>query len=338
MRGIGIQPRGWTLYVLVITALTLSGCSVLFPNPDDYKNQPDIVIETPAPTVASRPLIKPPPLPSVAIVLSSRQPAYQDVATELTRRFENYEVYDLSDRSRPPVTVLRMINDSDSTAVVAVGLRAAQSSVAMAGVPVVFSQVFNHQDHDLLTTNSRGVAALAPLEAQLAAWKQADPTVVRVGVIIGDGHDDLIAEAQLAAERHGMELHIQIAHSDQETLYIFRRMIRDIDGFWLFPDNRILSSRVLQQMLDDANRLRVPVAVPNESMLKMGATISMSTVASDIAETIVQIIRQIQAGNLERVPPISQLSEIRVETNDAMMKSGAVARSSTRRLGRDLTQ
>ena len=115
-------------------------------------------------------------------------------------------------------------------------------------------------------------------------------------------------------------------------------MIRDIDGFWLFPDNRILSGRVLQQMLDEANRLRVPVAVPNESMLKMGATISMSTVASDIAETIVNIVREIQAGNLERVPPISQLSEIRVETNDAMMKSRAVAQSSTPRPGQRVAQ
>ncbi|MCH7822097.1 MAG: hypothetical protein IIA07_08775 [Proteobacteria bacterium] len=332
------MPRRSALYALVIAAFALSGCSVLFPNPDDYKNRPDVVIVKPAPTAGSRPLIKPPPLPSVAIVLSSRQPAYQDVVTELTHRFEHYDVYDLSDRSRPPVTVLRTINDSDSSAVVAVGLRAAQSSVAMAGMPVVFSQVFNHQDHDLLTANSRGVAALAPLEAQLAAWKQADPMIVRVGAIIGDGHDELIAEAELAAQRHGMELHIQVAHSDQETLYIFRRMIRDIDGFWLFPDNRILSGRVLQQMLDEANRLRVPVAVPNESMLKMGATISMSTVASDIAETIVNIVREIQAGNLERVPPISQLSEIRVETNDAMMKSRAVAQSSTPRPGQRVAQ
>jgi len=97
----------------------------------------------------------------------------------------------------------------------------------MADKPVIFSQVFNHQDHDLLNKNSRGVAAIPPLDAQLAAWKKIDPTLVRVGVIIGEGHDELIERAHRAAEHHEIELRVQITRSDQETLYFFRRMIRD---------------------------------------------------------------------------------------------------------------
>jgi hypothetical protein len=42
----------------------------------------------------------------------------------------------------------------------------------------------------------------------------------------------------------------------------------------------------------------------------------MSTVAADIAATIVKVVRQIQAGDMAQVPPITQLSEIRVTTND----------------------
>ena len=89
------------------------------------------------------------------------------------------------------------------------------------------------------------------------------------GLILGEGHDDLITEAEIAAQRHGIELVVQISHSDQETLYFFRRMIRDIDGFWLLPDNRVLSARVLQQMLADAKQRRVPVSVPSDSMLSI---------------------------------------------------------------------
>jgi ABC-type uncharacterized transport system substrate-binding protein len=316
MLRIGIFTRKSASYAIIFVVFMLSGCSVLFPDPADY--EPTVVIEPPAPTVKPKPRVALPQLPSVAIVLTSDQPAYADVAREVANYFTDYDVYDLSDRSRPPVSVLRLINDSESRVVIAVGLRAAQSSVAMAQTPVVFAQVFNHQDHDLLTENSRGIAALPPLDAQLAAWKKIDPTIKRIGAIIGEGHGDLIVEAELAAQRHDMELHIKVAHSDQETLYFFRRMIRDIDGFWLFPDNRILSARVLQQMLNNANRQQVPVAVPNESMLAMGGSISISTVASDIARTIVKVIRQIQAGKLDQIPPISPLSEIRVKTNDTI--------------------
>jgi ABC-type uncharacterized transport system substrate-binding protein len=192
-------------------------------------------------------------------------------------------------------------------------------------LPVVFSQVFNHQEYDLLNENSRGVAALAPMEAQLAAWKQVDPSVDRVGVIIGEGHEELLETAQNAADKHAIELVVRIAHSDQETLYLFRRMMNDIDGFWLLPDSRILSARVLHEMLEDANRHSVTVVVPNESMLQIGAAISISTVAADIAETIAKVVLRIQAGEIDQVPPISALSEVRVTTNDTVLNKRAVA-------------
>ena len=322
MRGIGSRIRGFACIFAAVAALGLAGCGLQPPVPRSPDTEPEpVAVDAPAPvtpTPGTTELPEPPKLPPVAIVLTSSQPAYADVAAELADRFDDYDVYDLSDRSRPPVSVLRVINDSGPGAVVAIGLRAAQSSVAMAESPVIFSQVFNHQDHDLLNELSRGVAALAPLDAQLDAWKALDPDLVRVGAIIGKGHDELIAEAQAAAERHGIDLRIRVAHSDQETMYFFRRMVRDIDGFWLFPDTRILSARVLRDMLDEANRLRVPVAVPNESMLEMGGTISLSTVATDIADTIVGIIRKIQAGDFEAAAPVTPLSEIRVTTHDSV--------------------
>lgn len=318
MQGIGNFIQKSMRYVALLVVFMLSGCSLLFPDSGPVNEQPIAIVAPPAVAPFPRKRVAPPELPAVAIVLTSRQPAYADVASELTEHFKDFEIYDLSDRSEPPVSVLRRINDSNSRAVVAVGLRAAQSSVAMAEMPVIFAQVFNYQDHDLLSSTSRGIAALPPLDAQLSAWKNIDPTIKRIGAILGEGHEDLIADAKVAAQRYDMEIEVRISHSDQETLYFFRRMIRDIDGFWLFPDNRILSGRVLQQMLHEANRQHVPVVVPNESMLAMGADISMSTVASDIAKTIVKVVRQIQAGNLEQVPPISELSEILIKTNDAI--------------------
>jgi len=309
-------------YVIVFAALIISGCSIQTPLPEPVVQEPIVIIDTPPPPVDEPdvPVIdaKPPQLPPVAIVLTSAQPAYADVATELTQHFENYEIYDLSDKTRPPVSVLRLINDSESGAVVAIGLRAARSSVAMSDKPVVFSQVFNYQDHNLLTNNSRGVAAIAPLEAQLDAWLQADPTITRIGAIIGDGHGDLITEAELAAERHGVELRVHVTQSDQETLYVFKRMVREIDGFWLFPDNRILSRRALQQIMADARQHQVSVLVPNQSMLQIGGSVSVSSVATDIAETIAKIVRQIQAGKMSQIPPISPLSEIRVLIKDSV--------------------
>ena len=317
--------RGMLRFAIIIAALSFSGCTTLNPGPEapapaePVVQDSEIVIvpplPAPTPKAAAR-ISPPPPLPSLAIVLTSGLPAYTDVATELMQRFENHDVYDLSDDGSVPVNILRLVNDSNSSVVVAIGLRAAVSSVAMSDKPVVFSQVFNYQK--LLTENSRGISSIAPLDAQIAAWKEMNPTISRIGTIVGEGHDDLIAEAELAAERHGVELLAHVTHSDQETLYIFKRMIRDIDGFWLFPDNRVLSRRALQQIMEDAEHQRVPVLVPSESLLSMGASISVSSVASNIAETIENVIRQIESGNIADIPPITPLSEIQVTTSQTI--------------------
>ena len=303
---------------LLLVATLFAGCQALPPLSQPVEEPAEIVVDEP-PVVIVEPEPEPappapPPLPPVSIVLTNSQPAYADVARELTRHFDNYTIYDLSEKDRPPVTVLRLINDSEPGVVIAIGFRAAQSSIAMSDHPVVFSQVFNYTRHNLLKENSRGIAALPPIDAQLAAWKEVDPTVSRIGLILGEGHDELITEAEIAAQRHGIELVVQISHSDQETLYFFRRMIRDIDGFWLLPDNRVLSARVLQQMLADAKHRRVPVSVPSDSMLSLGAVISMTTKASDIASTIADVVRQIGNGDIDRVPSITPLSEIAIKT------------------------
>lgn len=323
MPGVVNSVRRAAQVAVIFASLAFAGCSIT-PAPIDVPPapepvQPDVVETQPTPKVQPKKAVKlpaPPSLPPIAIVLTSNQPAYADVATALTEQFDETAVYNLADDSRPPVTILRMINDADNGVVVAIGLRAAMSSVAMSNSPVVFSQVFNYQDHDILTENSRGVAAIAPLDAQIAAWKEINPSLSRIGAIIGEGHDDLIAEAELAAARHDVDLRIQVTRSDQETLYFFKRMIRDIDGFWLFPDNRVLSQRALQQIMTEANDLRVPVMVPSDPLLKLGGSISVTSVATDIAATITKVVRQIVAGDLELVPAITQLSEIRVKTKD----------------------
>ena len=325
MRGIENWIAGFVRLVLLAAAVGLSGCSILPESeiepdakPEVIEPEPEIEVlpPIPAPTPQSNtPAAAPAPLPTLAIVLTSGIAAYADVAAELAKRFDNHAIYNLADDGPAPVSLLRSINDSDTGVVVAIGLRAARSAIALADRPVVFSQVFNYQQ--LLTENSRGVSAIPPLTAQIAAWKELDPSISRVGVIVGEGHDRLIDEARRAADAHGVELLVHIAGSDQETLFMFKRMIRKIDGFWLFADNRVLSPRALNLMIATARQQQVPVLVPNESMLALGATVSISSVAADIAETIAQIVRRIEAGKIDTVPAISPLGEIRVVSHDS---------------------
>ncbi len=280
-----------------------------------------IIPDRPAPVVLPPPVeLAPPPPPDVAIVLSSRLPVYEAVATAIGERYANARIYDLSDKSQPPVTAFRIINDAGPDAVVAVGLRAAQSASSLADAPVIICQVFNFMDANLVDDNTRIVSALPPLDLQVAAWKKLHPSLQRIGAIVGPGHEDLIAEAQAAGRAHDIDVQIRHASSDREALYIFSRMSRDLDGFWLFPDNRILSTTVLQELLEQAARRRVQVTVFNDGLLKLGAALSATTIESDIADTVVSVVDNIVAGNFSDVPPVLPLSDVRIVTNEALLK------------------
>lgn len=323
MRRICTGSKQWVRACVFVALALASGCTRFAPLEEVHEPEPVSTGEV-APVEAPPPATSPPPVqtpeprtqPPVAILLADSQPAYADVAAALAEQIEAHAVYDLSDASLPPISVLRSINDSESATIVAIGLQAAQSAVSFSNLPVVFAQVFNHQDYDLLNDNSRGVSALVPAEAQLDAWQQIYPDRQRIGLIIGEGYEEMLEAATLAAELRGIELAVRVSRSDQETVYAFRRMIHDIDGFWLFPDNRILSARALQEILSGANRLAVPVGVPNDAMLPMGASFSITSVATDIAETIAGLLSRIQAGEIDTVPPMTELSEIRITVAD----------------------
>ncbi len=324
--------RTWT--AIVAFAIALAGCSTTVVEPDPIVVQTETIEALPMPSLEKRSVDYPTPRPlpvirpaSISVVLSSRAEAYEEIANALGEHFEDFSVYDLSDRSQPPVTAFRLINDSDTDAVVAIGLRAAQSSVAMSNTPVVFSQVFNYAEHGLLSTNSRGIAAVPPPGRQLAEWKRIDPSLERVGMILGPGHDELVEAARTAAAEHDVELLVHEVRSDQETMYVFRRMMRKIDGYWLIPDNRVLSKRVLNEILTESRNRDVQVLAPSDAMLEMGAALSITAVAADIAAQIYTVVKQIRDGGIVSVAAMTPLSAMRIVTSDERVAHQAVAES-----------
>jgi len=322
---------------LLLLLFVLSACSILFPEPPppvtttipEVEQEPvtetePVVRTEPAPVVEPEPVVLPPPEPIsalVAVVLSDRTPAYSDVANSLGQHLKNYEVYDLGDHSRTPKEAFASIAESGASAVVAVGMPAATAAKRFSTAPVVFSQVFNFGDSDLLSDNVKGVAVLPPIDLQIDAWRELNPGLRNVGAIIGAGHDDLIAEADNAMREKGIKFHYAIAGSDRETLYLFNRLTRDIDGFLLFPDNRILSRSVLDEMMAYASQHRVQVAVFNDSLLSHGALFSASSVPADIASTIVEVLDAFLNENAQSIPPVSNLSDIVIKTNPELLQT-----------------
>ena len=307
------EPQRRTIFKssLALLLLVLAGCAVKPPEPGPEPSRDP----HPAPPVVAEPG---PVSAHVAVVLGESLPAYKNVSEKLVAYLDDSEVYDLSDGSRSMRATFAAIEASEAVLVVAIGLRAAKAAKYFAGVPVIFGQVFNVNDSDLISDEIKGVAVLPPLELQAEAWRGMDPKLRNIGAILGSGHEDLIVEAEQAMKSQGFKFHYVIVKSDRETLYQFNRMIPSIDGFLLFPDNRVLSPAVLTEILKDAARHQVQVAAFSELLLAHGATFSANSVAADIAGKIAIALNEILDGNIDEVADLAPLSEIRIEVNPAM--------------------
>jgi len=201
---------------LALLLLVLAGCAVKHPEPS-----PD---PHPAPPVVAEPV---PDSAHVAVVLSESLPAYKNVSEKLVAYLDDYELYDLAGGGRSMRATFAAIEQSEAELVVAIGLYAARAAKSFATVPVIFGQVFNVNDSNLISDEIKGVAMLPPLELQAEAWRGMDPNLRNVGAILGAGHEDLIVEAEQAMKLQGFKFHYVVVKSDRETLYQFNRMIPD---------------------------------------------------------------------------------------------------------------
>ncbi len=287
------------------------------------------VIET-APESTDRPAVslpaesEPEPVVSaprpIAIVVSGQAPAYQTVAAALIKQLgeREYHVYQLANGAADIGQVFADIGALDEPLTIAVGLPAARAVSSRPGGPAVFCQVFNFENQGLDLERMKGVAAIAPLQLQVERWQELVPELRSVGAIVGPGHAGLVAEARAATASAGVELKYRVAGSDREALYTFKQLAPEIDGFWLFPDNRVLSASVIREMLSYAIRWNVQVVVFNQALLQLGALMSATSHPDDIARTALQMLDTIAMGGMESLPALTSLSEVVVDINPAV--------------------
>ena len=264
----------------------------------------------------------PPPTPEiepsrVVLFLSDDIPAYQAIATQIVERGDanEYKTVNLDGDPRISPANLAEIREFDPDKIVSIGLLAAQVGRQFADTPMVFCQVFNYLDHDLLSPYSRGVKLLPPFPLQLEAWTELSPALKSVGLVIGPNQEDLIAEAVQAAKAYEIELTSRVVSSDKEALYVFKRLTPSIQGFWLLPDNRILSPRVLKEMMSYGTAHGVQIVVFNSQLISLGAVMSITSNDADVANQVLKALYDVTDNGSFTGPPMMPLTTMQVEVN-----------------------
>lgn len=308
-------PQRTALGCLLACTL-LAGCSMVEKLPVFGTSTP-----TPAPRAEKVPPASSTLLP-VTILLSDDLPAYSGIADELVKRLtEQPVIINLQGDTVSTAVTPELLRQTDKHRVVAIGPLAAQTAMRLTARQVVFCQVFNYRVHGLSKKHTRGVSFLPPMELQFRAWKKLDPGLQRVGVITGPGYEKLIEDARKAAQHHGIELFHRTVQTDMEMLYDFKRLTPEIQGLWLLPDDRILSRRVLREIMSYSAKHQREVVVFHPELLRFGGLMSISSVDADVAEQVIAALHAVSRRTGATVDDLLPLKQVRIEVNSRVAQS-----------------
>lgn len=233
--------------------------------------------------------VTPQEYPELLILESSSAPVYTRVTAELLRLWPGQTRIETLDAANTAVNT--RVRRSRAPLIAAIGLPAALVARSLPNKRVVFCQVFNYREYKLIGATMKGVDALPPVQQHFDAWHAVSPQLKRVAMVTGPGLDSLLASARRAAARNQMSVSHWAVQSDLEALYAFKRLGPDIQGLWLVPDNRILSAKLLRDVLTLADRQGIQVLVSNPQLLRLGAWLSAESDPADIAQQVASRLR-----------------------------------------------
>ncbi len=262
---------------------------------------------------------QPKPPPGISILLSDSSAAFVGVQREIGKRAtQPIQTYTLGDDESAYAAVQKKIQSSAPRVVVAIGLPAARVARSLTGKKVIFCQVFNYEDSDLVTPWMKGVSATAPVHDLFRTWKELFPELEKVGVITGNNLSGLMTEARVAARQSRITLVQAEVRSDKQMLYSYKRLSPSIQALWLVPDNRVLSRDVIRDMMAYSVKEGKQVAVFGHKLLDLGGLISTETSYADIAEQVLTRVTQSQQNSGVPGEPVIPLTKAFIRINTVM--------------------
>jgi hypothetical protein len=311
----------WTVPAIMVFTL-VTACSRPEVKPEPVA--PPVVKQEPVkPGPSPKKVHTPPPLPPVVILVSEPIPAYQQVAEELEKLLPRRStiVY-LSPEAKARTQLSPHLKNPEYQQFVAIGLSAATEAKALTGSEdeLIFCQVFNYQEYDLVGPRAKGVGSLPGTAAMFSTWSKMSPALKSVGVVTGPGLEEVIAAASSEASSYGIQLHHRVVNTDKEMLFEYKQMAPLLQGLWLLPDNRVLSGRIIKEVMSFSVRNSKQVAVFNDDILRLGGLLSVTTRPEEIAAKVVQRLQEASKGKGVPGPDLLLLQEGDIQVNAIVAK------------------
>lgn len=228
-----------------------------------------------------------PPEAKVTVLFSDQSKAEKQLLTRLKKRLgKRMKKYHARGYRRQDNRLIRQYAKVGSGQIVAIGRRAALLAKKIKNKSVIYSRVYNVSSVGLTGERFSGVSVVPDPESVLWTVRSLNPSIKSLGVVTGPGLDQIIARIKYAAANKKIRLIHRVVKTDKEFLYVANQISKDVDAYWLLPDERILSGVAIETFMSRTVKQGKQVIVFTVNLLKLGALVSVEPNQDAVADLL----------------------------------------------------
>jgi putative ABC transport system substrate-binding protein len=251
--------------------------------------------------------------PEIAILKSSTLKAYNDAIEGFKATAPGgatYVEYDLRGDLEQGKQLARKIRASDSSLVVAVGLKAAQAAkLEIVDIPVLYMMILDPLKHHLTAANMTGVLLEIPTDRQFKIIRAFLPSLRRIGMLYDPGKTAAkLKEAEAQASVSSFQLQGFPVQNEKEVPQQLRTLLSESDALWLIPDSTVLTDESIRFILESAVAKQVPVIGFSSELARLGALLSLSIDYGEVGREAGLLAKRILNGE-----PVLQLKPVPIQ-------------------------
>ena len=219
--------------------------------------------------------------PEISILKSSDLKAYSDAVQGFKATApggSTYVEYDLRGDIERGKQLARKIRASNSSLVIAVGLKAALvAKLEIIDTPILYMMILDPLKHRLNAENMTGVLLDIPIDRQLKVMRTFLPTLRRIGMLYDpDKTGAKLKEAESQASVNNFQLQGFPVLNEKEVPQQLRALLSESEALWLIPDSTVLTDESIRFILESALAKQVPVIGFSSELTRLGALLSLS--------------------------------------------------------------
>ncbi|MDH4081081.1 MAG: ABC transporter substrate-binding protein [Nitrospira sp.] len=256
----------------------------------------------------------------IAILKSSDLKAYSEAIEGFKATAPSgvtFDEYDLRGDVERGKQLARKIRASDSSLVVAVGLKAALAAkLEIVDTPILYMMILDPLKHHLTAANMTGVLLEIPTDRQFKVIRTFLPSLRRIGMLYDPNKTTTkLKEAEPRAVLHEFQLRGFPVENEKEVPQQLRALLSESEALWLVPDSTVLTDESIRFILESALTKQIPVVGFSSEFTRLGALLSLSIDYGEIGRETGLLAKRILNGELPLpLKPVS-VKRIKITVN-----------------------